>query len=128
MSSQFEYDHHYLPSAPIIEISIDDYSLETSAVVLRALIDSGADGTMIPTEILEKIEASYVDSVRISGVTGVSEQRDRYRVRIQIGNIVIHGIDVVSTDFGDEGLIGRDVLNQLVVILDGLATETRISD
>lgn len=83
---------------------------------------------MIPVQVLNRIKADYIDSVRMSGVTGVAEQRDRYRVRIQIGDIVIHGVDAVAISMSDEALIGRDVLNQLVVTLDGLAAETRITD
>ena len=78
--------------------------------------------------MLESIEASYIDSARMRGVTGVSGQRDRYRVRIQIGHIVVIGIDAVAADFEDQSLIGRDVLSQLIVTLNGLATETTISD
>jgi len=128
MNSYFEYDHGYNPASPIIEIKVDGYSQIAQPVILQALIDSGADGTMLPTQVLEKADASYVDSVRMSGVFGVKEQRDRYRVRIQIGNIIINGIDAVATDSETECLIGRDVLNQFVVTLDGLAAETRISD
>ena len=128
MNIQFEYDHHYFPSAPVLEMSVDGYSLVAGSVIVRALIDSGADGTMIPVQVLNRIKADYIDSVRMSGVTGVAEQRDRYRVRIQIGDIVIHGVDAVAISMSDEAWIGRDVLNQLVVTLDGLAAETRITD
>jgi predicted aspartyl protease len=64
----------------------------------------------------------------MSGVTGSSVQKDRYRVRIQIGEIVVKGIDAVAVDDEDGSLIGRDVLSQLVVTLDGLAAETRVSN
>jgi len=128
MNIHFEYDHQYLPPAPIIKITVAGYSQSVEPLVIRAMIDSGADGTMIPTQVLAEIEATYTDSVRMSGITGGNEQRDRYRVRIQIGDIVIRGIDAVATDFEDVGLIGRDVLNQLIVTLNGLATETTISD
>ncbi|MEZ4593011.1 MAG: hypothetical protein R3D55_17985 [Chloroflexota bacterium] len=64
----------------------------------------------------------------MSGVTGTVERRDRYRVRFQIGDIVIKGIDAVAVDSEVEGLLGRDVLNQLIVTLNGLATELTIAD
>lgn len=128
MNLHFDYDRRYWPPAPVVDISIDGYSPGVQPVMMRALIDSGADGTMIPLSVLEKVEADYTDSVRMSGVTGNSEQKDRYRVRIQIGDLVVKGIDAVAIDFEDEVLLGRDVLNQLVVTLDGLAAETKISD
>jgi predicted aspartyl protease len=127
MNLQFDYDRHYWPPAPVIDIAVDGYSSNVP-IMIRALIDSGADGTMIPYSVLEKVEAAYTDSVRMRGVTGSSEQKDRYRVRIQIGEIVVKGIDAVAVDDEDGSLIGRDVLSQLVVTLDGLAAETRVSN
>lgn len=128
MNVQFDYDRGYLPPAPVITLTVDGYSDSAEPATIRAMIDSGADGTMLPTAVLEKIETSYVDSVRMSGVTGTIEQRDRYRVRLQIGEIVIKGIDAVAIASENESLIGRDVLNQLVVTLNGLAAELTIAD
>ncbi len=128
MKVQFDYDRSYLPSAPVITLTVDGYSDSAEPATVRTMIDSGADGTMLPTAVLEKIEASYVDTVRMSGVTGIIEQRDRYRVRLQIGEIVVKGIDAVAVATEGEGLIGRDVLNQLIVTLNGLAAELTISD
>jgi predicted aspartyl protease len=128
MNVQFDYDRSYLPSAPVIILTVDGYSDSAEPATVRTMIDSGADGTMLPTAVLEKIEASYVDSVRMIGVTGTIEQRDRYRVRLQIGEIVVKGIDAVAIASEDEGLIGRDVLNQLIVTLNGLAAEITIAD
>lgn len=127
MNLQFDYDRRYWPPAPVIDIAVDGYS-SNAPMIIRALIDSGADGTMIPLSVLKKVGAAYTDSVRMSGVTGSSEQKDRYRVRIQIGDIVVKGIDAVAVNEDSDSLIGRDVLSQLVVTLDGLAAETRISD
>jgi len=128
MNIQFDYDRSYLPPAPIITLTVDGYSDSAEPATIRAMVDSGADGTMLPTAVLEKIEASYVDSVRMSGVTGTIEQQDRYRVRLQIGDIVIKGIDAVAIESENESLIGRDVVNQLVVTLNGLAAELTIAD
>jgi hypothetical protein len=128
MKVQFDYDRSYLPSAPVIILTVDGYSDSAEPATIRAMIDSGADGTMLPTAVLEKIQASYVDSVRMSGVTGTVERRDRYRVRFQIGEIVIKGIDAVAIEVENESLISRAVLNQLVVTLNGLAAELTIAD
>lgn len=55
MIAHFEYDRRYFPPASVIEIAVDGYVPEIEPVVLRAMIDSGADGTMIPTRVLEAI-------------------------------------------------------------------------
>ncbi|WP_420644730.1 aspartyl protease family protein [Candidatus Leptofilum sp.] len=128
MNVQFEYDRSYLPPAPVVTLTVHGYSDDVQPATIQAMVDSGADGTMLPTAVLTQIEASYVDSVRMSGVTGTVERRDRYRVRLQIGDIVIKGIDAIAIKSENEGLIGRDVLNQLIVTLNGLAAELTIAD
>ncbi|GJM40503.1 MAG: hypothetical protein DHS20C20_07850 [Ardenticatenaceae bacterium] len=128
MNVQFEYDRRFLPPAPVVTLTVDGYSNDVQPTTIQAMVDSGADGTMLPTAVLTQIEASYVDSVRMSGVTGAVERRDRYRVRLQIGDIVIKGIDAIAVESENEGLIGRDVLNQLIVTLNGLAAELTIAD
>lgn len=128
MNVQFDYDRSYLPPAPVVTLTVDGYSDSVQPATIQAMVDSGADGTMLPTAVLTQIQASYVDSVRMSGITGMVERRDRYRVRLQIGDIVIKGIDAVAVESETGGLIGRDVLNQLIVTLNGLATELTVAD
>lgn len=43
----FEYDHSYYPPAPVIEITIDGYQPRLGQVRRQALVDTGADWTMI---------------------------------------------------------------------------------
>jgi hypothetical protein len=49
-----------------------------------------------------------------------------YRVEVQIGTYKIPGIRVIGIN-NNEAIIGRDVLNHLIVTLDGIAGETAIS-
>lgn len=51
---------------------------------------------------------------------------DRYLVAIRIGSQVIRGLQVVAALASGDAVIGRDVLNQLVVTLDGPAEVTEV--
>ena len=51
----FEYEHSYYPPAPVIEIVIDGYQPNLGQVRQYALVDTGADGTMIPLLILQQV-------------------------------------------------------------------------
>jgi hypothetical protein len=68
----FEYAHSYYPPAPVIEIMIDGYQPNLSQVRQQALVDSGADGTMIPLSILQQVGARYQETVQMRGVAGSS--------------------------------------------------------
>ncbi|MEZ4658967.1 MAG: hypothetical protein R2911_15485 [Caldilineaceae bacterium] len=75
----------------------------------------------MPLDIVRAVNAEYVDTVRLRGTAGGVQQLDRYTVRIQVESATIHAISAVATAAGSEALIGRDVLNHLVITLDGPA-------
>ena len=50
-----------------------------------------------------------------------------YRVNITIGGLEAPAVPAVALDDHDEPILGRDVLNQLIVTLDGIGGVTEIS-
>ncbi len=90
------------------------------------MIDSGADATMIPLNFLKAIGAAYKETMWMRGVAGERIEVDLYLVAIQIGSHLIRGLHVVAAPAGNEAVIGRDVLNQLVITLDGPAEMTTV--
>lgn len=121
----YPYDETYLPAIPIVSIAIDGYSGRPLRSVV-AQVDSGADGTMIPIDMLQAVGALLEDTVYMRGVVGDSELVDRYTVGLQLGPLMLHGIHAVALPAGEESIIGRDVLNDLIVILNGPAFTTQI--
>ncbi len=115
------YDSTYHPPAAVVEATVRAAGEQAPIVTLTALVDSGADGTMIPIDILRAVGARYVETRQMRGVTGVAYTVDLYLVTIQIGSHVVRGIRAVAVAQGAEPLIGRDVLNQLVITLNGPA-------
>lgn len=115
----FDYDTSYVPSAPVVEIEIDGYDKEIGKQRLRVMIDSGADVTLIPLFILETVGATYKETRWMRGVTGERIEVDLYLTGLEIGTQLINGVAVVGTPATMDAVIGRDVLNQLVITLDG---------
>ena len=87
---------------------------------IEALIDSGADGTLIPVSYLQAIGAPRVRKARMTGITGQSFWTDIYLVGIQIGPIKLNGVRVIAGPT-EEVILGRNVLNQLDIELRGPA-------
>ena len=87
------------------------------------IIDSAADATMLPLDVLELIGARYAQTRHMRGVTGPPIPVDTYYVTITFGPYVIYGIEVVVLPIGSESILGRDVLNQLELTLNGPAQE-----
>lgn len=123
MPVQQPYDRiHYDPPAPVIDIIVKPRpaaSAQTSERVC-ALIDSGADATMLSESLLVRIGAAKIDRRRSRGVYGQTRTVSIYLVDIQIGLLVIPSIRVIGMSDEEEPLLGRDVLNHLIVTLDGI--------
>ena len=125
----FSYSAVYIPSAPMVEIMLSSpHNPHGKGIYLSALIDSGADATLLPIDLLRKVQARVVESVNLIGITGARTTVDLYHVVIQIGPHKFRSIKAVAQQIGAEPIIGRDVLNHLVVTLNGLAGMTEIAD
>jgi predicted aspartyl protease len=115
----FDYDTSYAPPAPVIEIEIDGYNRLFGKAALRAMVDSGADASLIPLEVLDAVGATYKETAWMRSVAGDRSRVDLYLVGVEIRPHLIRGLHVVAAPNNTEAIIGRDVLNQLVLTLDG---------
>ena len=61
------------------------------------------------------------------GVSGVGMPVELFLVALEIGSITIKGVRVIGDRHNNEFIIGRNVLNQLIVTLNGLAGEVDIA-
>lgn len=111
---------------PVIEIGVNVPGQGQAAEILTAVVDSGSDGTLIPIDILEKIKARYVGDGRIRGILGNSQPVQIYLISLHVGSHLIPAARVVAVSEGDETLLGRNVLNELVITLNGPASVTEV--
>ncbi len=116
----YDYDLHYLPAMPMVTIQIGKPDAEAN-VTFSALVDSGADATMIPIAYLKQVRAVKRQHVFIRTVAGKRAGANLYTISLQFAHYSRMQIDVVGNQETDEAIIGRDILNHLVVTLDGLA-------
>jgi len=68
MSFTFRYDRSCHPTAPVLPLRVSRPGAE-SGLLLRALIDTGADCTLIPAYLVERLRLPAVDGVAIEGRT-----------------------------------------------------------
>ena len=118
------YSNLYEPAMPVVSLHL---ALEKHAepMVLEALVDSGADATLIPLNYLHNIGAIPSQERWLRGVTGVRQLVQLYTVFIQVGLFGTY-VPVIGVAKNAEVILGRDVLNQLLVTLDGLSQTTLI--
>lgn len=127
MIISFEYDSNYLgPAFPVMKVSLTNHKGENLAAV-TAYIDTGSDASAVPLAIFKKITARHLDRRWARAIEGTRYAVDTYLVAIQIAAHKLHGVQVIANEHTDEVIIGRDVLNQLHLTLDGLGLTTTIS-
>lgn len=121
------YSAAYSPSAPVIEVGLRGPAEEGVEVRLTAFVDTGADATMLPIHILRRVGAEYIEPRYIRGVTGVRTLAETYLAIVHIGQQIIPVPAIVALLRGEEAVLGRDVLNHLVLTLDGPAEMLGVS-
>ena len=125
----YEYDFGYAgPAFPVVEIEISVPHNKENRLGLRALVDSGADVTMIPTRYLHRLGARTIDRRRLRSSTDVSYAVDVYGVNLKLGPFHETALAVVGNRQSNDVIVGRDVLNHLIVTLNGLAGVTEVTN
>ena len=84
--------------------------------MLPMLIDTGADCTLVPTPIVRQLGLPQIDVIGLTGVGGAKRRATVHAASIEFGGVRLLARVVA---FPEEAILGRDVLNQAVVMLDG---------
>jgi predicted aspartyl protease len=122
VNTRFEYDARLDPPAPVLPVRIAPPG-EAEGVLLLALIDSGADITVIPESVTAQADLPVTGNVRVRGVGG-SPRRLLVHAAALEGAGEIQVVEVVG--FGDETLLGRNVLNLWTLTLHGPEQELEV--
>ena len=120
------YDSAYTPAAPVLSIYLTAPGDQPRLEPINALVDTGSDGTLVPIRYLEQIEAIDVGDAILHSVLGEAREIHLYEVDLYVGALVLPGVIVVGDDQGSEVLLGRNVLNKLILLLDGPHKETEL--
>jgi len=87
------------------------------------LIDTGASGTLVQTDVLNRLGLESLGTVFLRTPTTTEPvARSQYLVRIVLSQGIAFEVEVVDaplTGQGIQGLIGRDILDQLVFTYNG---------
>jgi predicted aspartyl protease len=117
----YEYDANHVPAAPICEIYLGAGGGEPSFGPYKALIDTGADISVIPLPLIREISAQQVGRDRARSIWGDARTVTVYAVSLRIEHLHLRALRVVADEQSDEVVLGRNALNRLRLVLDGVA-------
>lgn len=110
MKSSYRQD--YQPAFPALTVTLTNMEENVRAGPLSALVDTGADSTLIPISYLKDLLAPALRDVFIRSHWGERRSVQMYLIDLEVGEIRLPGIFVIGDDQGDEIILGRNVLNK----------------
>jgi hypothetical protein len=120
------YNQTYFPPIPVLQIRLHSLDSELSTALLEVIVDTGSDGTIVPLKHLRKIEARAEGFANLRSPWGRSKRVRTYRVDVEVEGVNFPGIWVVGDETGNEFVLGRDVLNRMRLLLDGLGSQIEL--
>jgi len=125
---KFSYDSSFFPPAPILEIRLGAPETFLQVGPLPALVDSGADMSIVPLRYIKPLGLQVDNRKFLRSAWGERRPVDVYLLDVGIGKITFPLVEIVADDRGDNLILGRNILNKLVMILDGPKTLLELLD
>lgn len=120
------YSDSVFPPIPVLDVSFSAPTLENWSGPFMAIVDSGADFTIIPLDLLNLVGPPLVKPVILSSQWQDKRSVYLYEIDLHIGDIVLPAVDVAGDPNSDEILLGRNVLNCLDLRLEGPKLQTHL--
>jgi predicted aspartyl protease len=115
MRRRFTYDGRFDPPAPVLPLRVAAPGSQ-EALLLLALVDTGADCTLVPRSVARQLGLPRVDRLSLEGIDGVARWAPVHAAVVQFAGRRLLA-PVVS--WGEDAIMGRDLANRVVALLDG---------
>lgn len=122
------YNSKYTPPAPVLQVTFGYGEDRPWLGTFDAIVDTGADATIVPEEIARKLKATPLNPGQLETQWGDVHPVTIYLLEMQVGAIRLPGVVVAADPEAHEIILGRNVLNKLALFLDGPAQQTDLLD
>jgi predicted aspartyl protease len=121
------YDTSAQPPAPFLEFEIVSPQDPTQRHSAQALLDTGAEVSVLPTEILTTLQIPKASSMSVESWDGSPTLVTTYIVTLGIADARLDSIEVVAAPM-PYAILGRDVLNHFILTLNGKELSFELKD
>jgi predicted aspartyl protease len=113
------YNAQFRPPAPLVHVTIRSPDGTREAVDLPAQLDTGSDRTVIPADVVSALGIGQLDQVTVAGLGGNLLVIPTFLVQLEVRQLSPLMVEVATSPNEPLILLGRDVLNQFKILLDG---------
>lgn len=123
----FGYEPTESPPAPYLDLHVADGAPGTPSLAARAKLDSGASLTVLPVAMVRQLSLDPTGAIDVRAYNGRVTTRLTYEVNLLIGSRRFDSLRITVAHRRNV-LLGRDVMNQLFITLDGHQLTVTIHD
>ena len=122
---QVEYTRSISPPAPFLPVQVADPARRNIQESLSAKLDTAADITALPLDMVQKLGLTQIYSLEVAGFDQLAPILiPVYEVILEIAHIRVRlGVLPHNETYA---LLGRDVVNHLRLLLDGPALRLEV--
>src|SRR5687767_4771391 len=113
---------------PVLSIYIGPLGQRPTLGPIMAIVDTGADMTILPVSVIQPIQISPFSSGHLFGQWRDPHQVDFYLIELEIEGVRLTNIQIAADETITEVILGRNVLNKLPLFLDGPERHIEILD
>jgi predicted aspartyl protease len=106
-------------AGPDIEITCGEPGNGNRKVAFQALVDTGAAVSLIPESVIQSLNLVHGDRILVSRGDGGTISMETVYLDLYIGGLKIEMVRMIVMRSTKYGIIGRDILKDFLVILDG---------
>jgi len=112
------YSQAFAPPAPVLDAEAFAIDRPEDRLRVTAKLDTGADISAIPVEVIERLMLQPVGTILVEGFGGSPTAVPAYWIGLELSSARIRRVKIVATA-DTYALLGRDILNVLYISLLG---------
>ena len=114
----FLYDSDFSPPAPVLEITVHHPKTAGLETGVRAQLDPGSDISVLPESAVHAIRLQRDGELEVEGYDGLVARAPLCVVKLEVAGEILPPMSVVVIP-RSLAILGRDVLNQFILTLNG---------
>ncbi len=116
---RYAYNSQKQPPAPFVLVTVGHPLTGAELRDLPAQLDTGADCTIVPQSVFEALGLYSSGTWKVKGVGGIEDELEFYPVALGIHRFPPRHVEVLAHWNEPWILLGRDILNDFRIVLDG---------